>query len=275
MSAKVQRVAPVGRLSAKEREFPQIVYDMRHAVFSVIRERQMPNGMMGAKALGTGFFVARDVFITCNHVMNDQNDPHQNGDSYILVANLTGTSANLYRLTKPQIGNEVNLFPNLDLAVLRVSTATPGQPFVALEYGEVYEGQDIGVVGYPLAKLQTVNGNIALNSVLYRAARGCITGRYLANDGILTNIPIIEVNFLFVPGNSGGPVFSAETGRVMGFVRAYQAVKIRESIAKATLIQQLPLGMSDQYIENLNAIYSLAVKLDFIRTTIEGFGVQL
>jgi hypothetical protein len=52
-------------------------------------------------------------------------------------------------------------------------------------------------------------------------------------------------------------------------------LKIRESVATATMIQQMPLGLGNQYIENLNAIYSIAVKLDFIRTTIEGFGATL
>jgi hypothetical protein len=61
----------------------------------------------------------------------------------------------------------------------------------------------------------------------------------------------------------------------MGFVRGFQALKIRESVATATMIQQMPLGLGNQYIENLNAIYSIAVKLDFIRTTIEGFGATL
>ncbi|MDR3564765.1 MAG: serine protease [Negativicutes bacterium] len=277
MPPKVHPVPPTGRLNAKTREFSQIVYDMRHVVFSVIRERQMPNGMRGCKAIGTGFFVARNVFVTCDHVMNHPNDPHQSGDSYLLVANLTGTSGKLYSLRNPQIGTEINLFPNLDLAVLRVASAAADQPFAALEYGDVYPGEDIGVVGYPLPNLQVINGNMALNSLLYRAARGCVTGRYFANDGALLNVPIIEVNFLFVPGNSGGPVFSAETGRVMGFVRGFQALKIRESIATVSMIQnqQLPLGLGNQYIENLNAIYSLAVKLDFIRTTIEGFGATL
>jgi hypothetical protein len=275
MPSKVRPIAPTGRLNAKAREFAQIVFDMRHVVFSVIRERQMPNGMRGSQAIGTGFFVARNIFITCDHVMNHPNNPHQSGDSYLLVANLTGTSGRLYTVRNPQIDAELNLFPNLDLAVLRVASAAPDQPFAALEYGDVYEGEDIGVVGYPLAKLQAINGNIGLNAVLYRAARGCVTGRYMANDGPLLNVPIIEVNFLFVPGNSGGPVFSAETGRVMGFVRGFQALKIRESVAKATMIQQLPLGLGEQYIENLNAIYSLGVKLDFIRTTIEGFGAAL
>ena len=82
-------------------------------------------------------------------------------------------------------------------------------------------------------------------------------------------------NARFVPGNSGGPVFSAETGRVMGFVRGFRTLKIREQVATTTMIPQLPAGISNQYIENLNAIYSVAVKLDFIRSTIEGFGVSL
>jgi hypothetical protein len=66
-----------------------------------------------------------------------------------------------------------------------------------------------------------------------------------------------------------------DTGRVVGYVRGYRAVKIRESVATATMIAQLPLGLSSQYIENLNAIYSIAIKLDYIRTTVEAFGVTL
>jgi S1-C subfamily serine protease len=270
-------IAPTGRLKAKKRPFYEIVHDMRHVVCSIVRQRQVPGGM-GARALGTGFFVSREIFITCEHVVNDPSDPHQNGDSYLLVRNLGGTSGAVFPIANPQLGKEITLFPNLDLAVLRVATAPHDQPFVPLEYGYVYEGEDIGVVGYPLAEIRAVNGNIAFDAVLYRAARGCVTGRYIASqDGQLANVPYIEVNFLFVPGNSGGPVFSAETGRVVGYVRGFRAVKIKESLATASpqAIPQLPLGMSSQYIEGLHAIYSVAIKLDFIRTTVEGFGVSL
>jgi len=149
------------------------------------------------------------------------------------------------------------------------------QPYAALEYGNVYEGEAIGVVGYPIPVLQTVNGNIVFNAVIYRAARGSVTARYTTNDGALQNVPCIEVNFLFVPGNSGGPVFSEKTGRVLGFVKGYRPVKIREAIATATMIPQMPLGVSNQYVESLSAIYSIAVKLDFVRATLEGFGVTL
>ena len=269
-------IPPTGRLKAKRRPFHEIVYDMRHVVFSVVRLRPQQNGMKGAKALGTGFFIASSIFLTCDHVINNPSDPHQPGDSYSLVANLTGTTGTLYYVDNPQVGTEIHLFPNMDLAVLKISSAAQTQPYVALGYGDVYEGEDIGVVGYPVPELRVVNGNLTLNGLVYRAAKGHVTGRYVASlDTTLLDIPIVEVNFLFVPGNSGGPVFSAETGRVIGFVSRYRTLKIRETVANVTMIQQLPLGMSSQYIENLNAIYSLAFKLDLVRTTIEGFGVSL
>jgi S1-C subfamily serine protease len=267
-------IPPKGRLKAKKREFHEIVYDMRHVVCSVIRQRPM-QGAFGARALGTGFFVSRDVFITCDHVINDSADPHQAGDSYLLVCNITGSSGQMFSIQNAQIGTEIHLFPNLDLAVLRVPGTLPDQPYVALEYGDVYEGQDIGVVGYPLPEINIVNNNISFDALIYRAARGHVTGRFTTTDGALINVPYVEVNFMFVPGNSGGPVFNAETGRVLGFVRGFRWQVIHEGIATISMIAQLPLGMSDKYVERLNAVYSVAVKLDFIRPTIENFGVSL
>lgn len=265
---------PKGRLKTRGKEFHEIVADYRHVVCSVIRQRPM-QGQFGAQALGTGFFVSRDTFITCDHVMNQPNNPHQQGDSYILAANLTGNSGKTYTIHNPRIGQEIYLFPNLDLAVVKVPNAPQDQAYAPLEYGDVYEGEGIGVVGYPLPNLQAVNGNLVLNGLLYRAARGSVTARYSATDGALQNAPFIEVNFLFVPGNSGGPVFSEKTGRVLGFVRGFVATKIKENLATATMIPQLPLGVSNQYVESLSAVYSIAVKLDFVRATLEGFGVTL
>jgi hypothetical protein len=141
-------IAPTGKIKAKRRPFHEIVHDMRHAVCGVIRNRQVPGGALAA-FLGTGFFVSPEIFITCDHVANGANDPHQPGDSYLLVANLTGASGKLYTITNPQLGAELNLFPNLDLAVMRVQPQ-PAQAFVSLEYGDVHIGEDLGVVGYPV-----------------------------------------------------------------------------------------------------------------------------
>ncbi len=188
-------IPPTGRLRAKTRPFHEIVYDMRHVVFSVVRLRQQPQGTSGAAALGTGFFVSPEIFITCDHVMNNPLDPHQPGDSYALIANLTGTSGRMYTVTNPQIAAEINLFPNIDLAVLRVPPQQ-GQPYVQLEYGDVYEGEDIGVVGYPIPQLNVVNGNLAIDSLVYRSSRGHVTARYtIPADGNLANVPIVEPDY--------------------------------------------------------------------------------
>jgi hypothetical protein len=263
---------PTGRLNASSRPFVHIVSDFRHVVYSVIRERQVTGGKAAA-ALGTGFFVSPEIFITCDHVMNDSSDPHQAGDSYLLISDLTGKSGRVHRVDNAQIGKEIHLYPNLDLAVLRVATQ-PDQPFAALDYGDVIEGQEIGVVGYPVPQLtRDQTGNLEIDGLIYRAAKGHVSGRYtLTFDNNLKDVPLVEVNFQFVPGNSGGPIFAAETGRVVGFVKAFRWFRIREAVVTAVM-NPLPAGISGQYIENMHAVYSLAIKLDLVRTTLESFGV--
>src|ERR1700733_7803119 len=123
-------------LPTNVRKFHQVVSDLRTAVFSVIRDRPNQQGGMDSAALGTGFFLRPDVFISCDHVMNPSQSPHQPGDSYRLIANLTGDAATVHVVTTPQIGKELSLFPTLDLAVLQVSDAKD-QEFVSIAYDDV------------------------------------------------------------------------------------------------------------------------------------------
>ena len=51
--------------------------------------------------------------------------------------------------------------------------------------------------------------------------------------------------------------------------------KIREKVVATRPITTLPAGMSNQYIEHLHAIYSVAIKLDVVRTTLQNFGVAM
>ena len=64
-----------------------------------------------------------------------------------------------------------------------------------------------------------------------------MTATYLANVNLLLNAPILEVNFLFVPGNSGGPIFDAETSQVVGFVDAFTTIKIGEGRTRNSNIE--------------------------------------
>src|SRR5205085_10200614 len=93
--------------------------------------------------------------------------PHVQGDSYRLIANLTGTSATVHTVGTPTIGQELSLFPDLDLAVLRIN-AGPNQPYAPITYEDVPIGTEVGVVGYPLARLMTsCHGNLLLAGVMY------------------------------------------------------------------------------------------------------------
>ena len=266
---------PTGKLSTEPRTFKDIVADLRHVVFSVIRDRPNAAGGVTSFPMGTGFFVAPKIFITCDHVINPTALPHLSGDSYRLIANLTGTSATVHTLPSPQIGNEILQFPNLDLAVLKVDSVPDDHPFAALSYNEVQLGEELGIVGYPLASLTTdPNGDLRLEGLIYRTAKGSVSARY---SGTLNpnapDLPVVEVNFMFVTGNSGGPAFEADTGRVIGMVQGITWRGIAEEKVQ-TNIQQLPLGLSSIYIARIHAIYSLAIKLDCFRTALEGLGVS-
>jgi hypothetical protein len=79
---------------------------------------------------------------------------------------------------------------------------------------------------------------------------------------------------MFVSGNSGGPVFDPETGRVVGMVQGIQWFKIAEQLVTVNPgPNQLPLGVPPVYVAPVLAVYSRAVKLDCFRTVLDGFGI--
>jgi hypothetical protein len=274
-------VPPTGRVNTKRRSFEEVVRDIRYTVFSVIRLRPAANGTHNCMALGSGFFVSREVFLTCHHVVNPNNAPHVDGDTYRFVAVTDTTGAgNAVQIANVQSGQTLHLFPESDLALFRCPVLNT-RPFVALEYGEVPLGKDVGVAGYPLPQLAPApGGDLRYDGLIFRVARGPLTSTYVtglnSDQGIvMQNLPILEVNFLFVPGNSGGPVFDAETGRVAAFVHGYRTAKIRERLETVTMINPLPQGLGNTYVENLSALYSIAIKMERARPHLEAHGVAL
>lgn len=271
---------PVGRMSARPRPFANVVEDVRQAVCAVVQVRpaEAPQTGLRFATIGSGFFVSSKVFVTCHHVLMNSASPHQDGDRYDLAANL-GNRGIVHTVANGVAGQNVHLFPEDDLAILIVD-GNQDRAYLPLDYGNIRVGEEIGVAGYPLSRLVLVNGLIGFSGLIFRVARSVLTATYLVNvqiDGgpTLTNMPVLEVNFLFVNGNSGGPIFSAETGRVIGFVHGYQPYKLREKVETVTMIANLPAGMSNTYIDNQTALYSLGIVLSRVRDHLEQFGVSL
>ena len=231
--------------------------------------------------LGSGFFISPTVFLTCHHVLNDVNAPHQDGDTYHLVHNL-GSGVGFFGINNVSAGGQLHLFAGADLALLEVRPSRPHQPYVALDFGQVPEGVEIGVVGYPLPNLLvTPAGELRYDGVLYRVAKGVVTGTYTTQLNS-TSLPgpvqatVLEVNFLFVPGNSGGPIFRADNGAVVGYVHGYRTQTVKEEVQQVTLIPPpLPPGVSNTYVQNVSALYSIGIKLDAARQALQGFGISV
>jgi S1-C subfamily serine protease len=267
-----------GKISGKNRPFDKIVADARHAVFAVMRVRPVPQGRFQAWILGSGFFVSSKIFLTCAHVLTHPSNPHIDGDRYDLIST-TGTTRTVWSIQNAITGNNVHLFQDTDLALLSVDGGQT-RSYLPLEYNDVPIGTEIGVAGYPAPNLQTVNGNLVLDGLIYRVAKNVLTATYTTNFNtntgtVFTNIPVMEVNFLFVPGNSGGPIFSAVNGRVIGYVHGFRTHKVEEKIETTAPTLVLPAGMSNSYILSNSALYSVGISLGRVRAHLETLGVTL
>jgi len=265
-------------MSSKSRAFRNVVADVRHAVFSVHRHRPLPDGTFLITPLGSGFFVSSIVFVTCWHVIDNPGSPHMTGDIYKLVNNLDGMHGMVHDITGG-VGKDIYLYPDQDFAIL-LSHSKVDQAYLPISYASIPVGQEIGVAGYPLPRLTTdQNGNVALSGMVFRVAKGVATALYRTDlnsgDGHpLKDTMILEVNFLFVPGNSGGPIFDAETGRVLAYVKGFQRHKIQEVHERCQLIP-VPAGMNNEYLDSVYAVYSLGLTLEPVRAQLEQFGVSL
>jgi hypothetical protein len=269
---------PSGRLSTKKRDFKDVVSDVRHATFSVHRHRPLPNGQYAVTALGSGFFVSPEVFITCRHVIDSPQSAHQAGDVYRLVNNLDGVHGILHEVNGG-IGVDIHLYPDHDFAIM-LSKTKIDQPYLSISYADIPVGADIGIAGYPIAELiPDANGLMTLGGMVFRVARGVATAYYQttvnsADGHPLTDVPVLEVNFIFVPGNSGGPIFDASTGRVVAYVKGFRAHKIRENAEQCQLMA-VPTGLPPNYIGAVYAVYSIGLTLSPVRAHLEHFGVKL
>jgi len=76
---------------------------------------------------------------------------------------------------------------------------------------------------------------------------------------------------MFVPGNSGGPIFDGETGRVMAFVHGFTSPEIAQNYTE-TNAKNIAAGAPNKHIQSLHAIYSLGITLERACRTREVWG---
>jgi len=94
------------------------------------------------------------------------------------------------------------------------------QKYLEVDMGSRFEGEEVAVCGYPMASttVHPENNSITINLSL-KVAAGIISSQKLDNGS-----KILELDFPIIPGNSGGPVFSIHTGKVLGLAAATLSV---------------------------------------------------
>jgi S1-C subfamily serine protease len=177
---------------------------------------------------GTGF-VAGDgnLLVTCAHVVDSDIQPGNEGRLVVLSSN--GKGAGQIRRAEVLEVDKVH-----DLTVLRFD----GKPLPALDLGKaasVREGQSVAFMGFPLG------GALGFAPVTHRGMVSSITTVALPSptakqldERSISRLregafEMLQLDATAYPGNSGGPLFDAETGEVVGVVNMVTLKGTRES----------------------------------------------
>ena len=216
---------PASVTSAAE-ALPGLIARIRPSVLVIgfYRETQSPRFAFK----GSGFVVGDgNLLITNAHVVESEgSDP----SAQVLLVQSREASGAL----KPRRGEIVELDKAHDLALIRFD----GPPIAALELakaGSVREGSAVALMGFPMA------GALGFAPVTHRGIISAITPVALPSptarqlDGPTISrlregsFDMLQLDATAYPGNSGGPLFDAETGAIVGVLSMATLKGTRES----------------------------------------------
>ncbi len=204
------------------------------AVISGIKPSVLPVGTFSAtdnprfSFRGTGFVVGDGNLIATNfHVLPAAAE----SDSGPVLMVMVGKSGDTAQGRRARV---VGTDRQRDLALLQIE-GPPLKPLPLDEPGNAREGQAIALMGFP------IGGTLGFAAVTHRgiiasittAALPAATAQQLDPRALLRlregNFEIFQLDATAYPGNSGGPVFDAQTGRVVAIINMVLVKAGRES----------------------------------------------
>ena len=198
----------------------ELVSEVRQSIYAVLVEWNNPSpGIPKIQVLGTAFSVSSEGhFITANHVVQPSTGqppgPQVGTNDKIHLAQMQhdGTTATIS-------GPLTTLAQSVchDYAIIHLQTSgSKIQKYLELDFSSRFEGEEVAICGYPLASTQlTPENNSVQMNLNIRVASGIISSQRIENGSKL-----IEVDFPILSGNSGGPLFSLRTGKVLAIAHA-------------------------------------------------------
>lgn len=213
--------------------------------------------------LGTGFLVGVGRLMTCAHVINsDDETKHVEGDKYLLM-HVNEFGAWHRAIIEPEIDKSLHIYPSIDTAILDLPDTfyeVDGQvirlreQYLSLSSHPLPIGTDVGVLGYPMQEIRFNDDGLPITGdVRLRADKGVINSGYV-HEGVAMN----EFTMAFNPGNSGGPIFDAETGDVIAMVHAYNSIPLQ--FVKEDVPEHLQEVVGSPIVRSsIRALYSLGI----------------
>lgn len=193
--------------------------------------------------MGSGFCIDRDgIIVTCRHVLETlmekpvaqqiaEVSPEEKDKEQQKLGPVEMVTPFAVFYDTRQLASESRLlaipcqFQNamaktdFDLAMVRVvrhPAFEAGFPYVEIEDQEIAEGDEIATCGFPLGtKLHD-----SLGTVTSSFTRGMVSSIIPAPGTPNEYLKGFQLDLTAAPGNSGGPVFSMESGKVFGVLSA-------------------------------------------------------
>lgn len=179
------------------------------------------------RLLGTGFAVADGSHvITSKHVLPTSVD--RENKEFIAIFTASGRQGQARPVTTVAVDNEH------DLVVLKIA----GKPLPALTLGDdtrLQEGQRIAITGFPIGPV------LGLHAATYRGIVAAIAPAAIpqlsANrldvrmiKELRARAPVFQLDATAFPGNSGSPLYDAETGVVYGVINSVFVKETKERV---------------------------------------------
>ena len=192
-------------------------------------------GVEETNSSGTGFLISNGFALTCAHVVEGAKEIYANvivGDGY--------PTKGFEEFGIYDVGYGEVIYNNefLDIALLK--TEYCGSNYLEIETeGLLPElGEEVVVLGYPLGYEMPQTNKFGPNISYYRG--------YVSSNQVKDGISVTFLDIDVKSGNSGSPVISTKTGKVIGIV---SGIKLG---GRAVLTEKMPYMIPIQHFTKIN-----------------------